>query len=342
MRSIFLVAMLGGCLFFSCRKNDNIVSDQIIDNSAKYLSAGKVLLSKNKHIYFYDLKIFDNSCMFFDNQTDTAIWIFEKESFSTPVVTIKRSFDQDGVRKPYATKEVGESIHNADKILMIDDNIYCKQLKWDTLNKIVTISRLPFNQSNRIYSTDFNLTTKNVLYAIPIHRRNKNPFYFFKPDSGYHWVNPAKKMQMVLPDDVFSYTSTICLNEKQNSIVAAYRFTNYISFYDLDGKLRHTIQFGKESIIPTLGSEKEGINIEKATKCFIHIYGTPQYVYCLYDGSNDFTNSSKILVFKWDGKHIATWQADRNLRAIAIDQENKYILAIASNKNGQDIIRYDL
>ena len=96
-------------------------------------------------------------------------------------------------------------------------------------------------------------------------------------------------------------------------------------------------------IIPIIPPKRNEIDIRNTTKCFTYIYGTPQYVYCLYDGSSDFTAKSQIVVFQWNGKYIATWEADRYLQAIAVDKNDKYILAISSNKNdGQDIVKYNM
>lgn len=338
--NIILISILGLYLFSSCQKR-NMISDQKIDSSTKFLSTSKILFSKDKHSYFYDLKISDHVYIFFDNKEDTAIWLFKNDVFKEPITTIERSLDPDKAWRPLATKNILTSTNNADKILFIDNNSHCKKLELDRLNDTITISIFNPDIQIRTYSTDFNLTTK-YLYAIPINRKNKNPFYFFNPDSGYYWVDPSPTIAKKMPEDILSYTNTICLNEKMNTVVSAYRFTNYISFYGLDGVLKKTFLFGKNPIIPTIYPRQNEIDIKNTLKCFVYICGTPQYVYCLYDGSTHFTNHSKIVVFKWDGKHVATWQADRNLRAIAVDKEDKYILAISSNENGQDIIKYDL
>ena len=55
--------------------------------------------------------------------------------------------------------------------------------------------------------------------------------------------------------------------------------------------------------------DRDEIDVRNTPKCFTYICGTPQYVYCLYDGSSDFTAPSKIVIFQWNGKHIATCNA---------------------------------
>lgn len=78
-------------------------------------------------------------------------------------------------------------------------------------------------------------------------------------------------------------------------------------------------------------------------KHFIHISGTSKYIYCLYDGTSDFSANSIILILDWNGKQKAILQADRNLRTIAIDQSNQILLGISSRKDGgEDILEYKL
>lgn len=327
-------------LFSSCQEND-ISFYRTIDNNAQTSLKGSILFSKSKESYLYDLKITEHFCVFLDDRSDTVIWIFNNKTFREPFTTVRRTFNKNGLWNPSITKEVSISSNKTDGILLVDNNLYFKKLELDTTYNSTSISTLYSNKQNTNYSTDFNHTTNNI-YAIPIHRRNKSPFYFFNPDSGFYWVDHASQIETILPKDVLSFTTTICLNEEHNSVVSAYRFTNCISFYNLEGTFCKVIQFGKDPIIPLMSIGTNKTDIVNTTKCFIHIYGTPKYVYCLYDGSSHFTNHSKIAVFKWDGKHVVTWQVDRNLRAIAVDDEDKYILAISSNENGQDIIKYDL
>lgn len=327
-------------LFSSCQENERSFY-QTIDNNAQTSIKGSILFSKGKESYLYDLKITEHFCVFLDNQSDTVVWIFRNKDFREPFTTVRRTFDENGLWNPSLTKEALISSNKADEILLVDNNLYFKKLELDTSNNFTSISTLYSNRINTNYSTNFNHTIDNI-YAIPIHRRNKKPFYFFNSNTGFNWAEPASQIETILPQDVLSFINTISLNEELNSVVSAYRFTNSISFYNLEGSFCKAIQLGKDPIIPIMSIGTNNIDIENTTKCFIHIYGTPKHVYCLYDGSSHFTNHSKIAVFKWNGKHVTTWQVDRNLRAIAVDNEDKYILGISSNENGQDIIKYDL
>lgn len=327
-------------IFFSCLEK-NIPFEYTISNNTKSLASGEILFTKNDYHYFYDLKIADHFYLFFDDRSDTALWIYRKESPIKIATTMKRSLSKEGVWMPLFTKEVYPSNEKSDTLFFVDNNLYYKKIILNSENNNINISTFYTDNYTFTFSTDFNITNKET-YAIPISRNRKNPFYFFNPDSGYYWVDPSASIEKELPQNNLSYTNTICLNESQNTIVSAYRFTNRLSFYNSNGTLRTTIKFGDKSIIPQTKSDMNELDILNTQKCFTYICGTPKYVYCLYDGSTDFTAPSKIVVLKWNGKHVATWQVDRNLRAIAVDKEDKFILAIASNDNGQDIIKYEL
>lgn len=323
----------------SCQ-NENTIKDYSISTKSNMLSEGKVLFSKDDNCYLYDLKITDNFYLFLDEKNDTVLRIYEQDNILQTSISSCRSSEKDKLWKPLFTKEI--HAETEDIAYLVDNNTYYKAITLDANNSNMKINTIkPLKQRN-MFSRDFNITTKET-FGIPISRDTKCPFYFFNPDSGYYWVDPSPALEKKMPNDVFSYTNTICLNESQNTVVSAYRFTNYVSFYGLDGTLKTTVKFGETPVIPITTSDPNKIDIRNTSKCFTYICGTAKYVYCLYEGSSDFANQSKIVVFQWDGKHINTWQADRNLQAIAVDKNDKYILAISRNKNdGQDIIRYYL
>lgn len=325
----------------SCQ-NGNIIKDYSITTKSKMLPDGEILFSKNDNCYLYDLKITDNFYLFLDERSDTVLRVYKQDNILQTYNSLCRSSEKDNLWKPLFTKEVHPEPENTDNVFLVDNNLYYKNIVLHTDDNKIETNILKLLKQRNMFSRDFNITTKEM-YATPLARSTKSPFYFFNPDSGYYWVDPSHSIEEIMPKDILSYTNTICLNEHQNTIVSAYRFTNYISFYGLEGTLKTTVKFGDVPIIPIIPPKRNEIDIRNTTKCFTYIYGTPQYVYCLYDGSSDFTAKSQIVVFQWNGKYIATWEADRNLQAIAVDKNDKYILAISSNKNdGQDIVKYNM
>ena len=336
------ILLLYSFLFIVCSCADKkIIKDYSITTKSKMLPDVEILFSKNDNYYLYDLKITDNFYLFLDERSDTVLRIYKQNNILHTHNSLCRNSEKDQLWMPLFTKEVHPEFKNTDYAFLVDNNMYYKNISLSTNNNKVEINVLKLLKQKNMFSRDFNITTKET-YAIPVSRSTKSPFYLFNPDSGYYWVDPSPSIEKVMPKDVLSYTNTICLNESQNTIVSAYRFTNYVSFYGLDGTLNMTVKFGETPVIPIVNPDRNEIDVRNTPKCFTYICGTPQYVYCLYDGSSDFTAPSKIVIFQWNRKHIATCQADRNLQAIAVDKNDKYILAIASNYNGQDIIKYHL
>lgn len=325
---------------FSCQDKMNIKDYSIPIKTDKQLN-GKIQFSKDESCYFYDLKIMNNFYLFLDERSDTVLRVYKQGNISYPYGSLCRSSEKDKLWMPLFTKETHNYLNNTEITFLVDNNQYYKSITLNNKNSNIKINISKLFDLKNMFCRDFNITSKDI-YAIPVSRYNKNSYFFFNPDSGYYWVDPSSSIEEIMPKDNLSYTNTICLNESQNTIVSAYRFTNYVSFYGLDGTLKTTVKFGETPVIPIINPDRDEIDVRNTPKCFTYICGSPQYVYCLYDGSSDFTVPSKIAVFQWNGKHIVTWQANRNLQAIAVDKNDKYILAIASNKDGQDIIKYDL
>lgn len=339
MRIQLVVTVLTALLFLSCKERKEVYKDYSVSGETIPLTQGKTIFTKDGDCYFYDLRVSDSFYLFLDKQSDTTLWIYRNKEVPELVPSVKRNFSREDLWKPVFTKEVDPK---KDTVFLVDNNLYLKRLVLNEANKNVALSTLSLLNRNEVYSTDYNITKKEM-YAVPIMRGRKNPFYFFNPDSGYYWVDAPAALSQNMPPNAVSYTNSICVNEDANTVVSAFRFTNCLSFYQLDGTLRTTVRFGNDLIIPQLSSNPKELDVKGSIKCFIHICGTPRYVYCLYAGSSDFSGKSRIVVFQWNGRHLKTWEVDRSLRSISVDKSDKYVVAIASNEDGgQDIVRYEL
>ena len=138
-----------------------------------------------------------------------------------------------------------------------------------------------------------------------------------------------------------AYLPNLCVNERQNSVVAALRFFNQIDFYDLKGTYQRSFTYGKEPIVPLLKKNDTQVDVLGTTKCFIDIFGTDQYVYCLYDGSADFSNLSTLLVLSWDGQLKKRLNFDRSIKRIAVDPSDRFLVALALDESGAlDVVKY--
>ena len=190
------------------------------------------------------------------------------------------------------------------------------------------------------YAIDYNISSKYI-YGNQKDSRSMYSFYFYSPDSGLYWIRPANKIKKICNDPLIC-SNNLCINEPKNTLVVAYRYVNFISLYNLDGELKTTIQIGEDIAKPYIHKDL-GIKPEKTKKYFIDIYGTSQYIYCLFSGSYDFSTNSTVFIFKWNGIHVKTLQLDHPISKFAIDDKNSFMIGITSNHSGgQDVIRYDL
>lgn len=325
------------CIFTNCNINEN-VEYYTLDQDPEVQLQGSILFTQNENSYFYNLGITDCYFVFMDNKSDTVMRIYQKDSFVKPLFYTCRQFGKEGVWAPILTKEV-YSWNTGDTLRSIDNDSYLKTFVFGSTSIECHTSDFPQSTSS---STDYNLTSTDI-YASPLYRTKIYPFYFYNTDSGFYWVDPSPWINESLPDNALLYTNNLCVNENLNAAVSAYRFINYISVYNLQGKLKTTIQVEERTNPVSMIANHNELDAAQLTKYFIDIYGTPQYFYCLYNGTSDFSAKSKVFIFKWNGKHINTIQMDRAIRKFAVDRDNKYIIAIATNEtDGQDIIRYNL
>lgn len=184
-------------------------------------------------------------------------------------------------------------------------------------------------------SKEYNILS-NTYYVSTLQRADKSPYYRFS-NSEFLWTKPDTLIKKKIGNSV-SYINHLCVSDKHKRAVVAYRFVNFLSFYDLDGNLQCTVEIGTNKFPHEI--ELGDANI---TKYFIDIYGTEKYVYCLYSGSSDLSVPSRILKFNWNGKHINTFLLDRPIQQFAVNEKKKCIIAISSyNTEGQDIIEYKL
>ena len=333
MKDSLVYIICGLCILTSCsqpKKNYSISMD------AQSLGKSTIILTKGGGNYLYDLQITDSYLVILDNKSDTVMQAYTLNNILQTKIFCLRTGENNRLLAPQFVRSDYRSLNKANQISIVDNNIYLKQI---TLTAKGINLRTRLLDKGLVNSKDYNITTKEI-YAVPISGHQKYSYFFYNIDSGYYWVNPSPIISEVLPHVPIAFSSNLCVNEQKKSIVTAFRFTNYVSFYDLEGNIQSTCHFGEnQTITPLCMGEK--LDIENSTKCFTSIYCTPKYVYCLYDGTTDFTAQSRILVFNWNGKHVKTWLADRNLRRIAIDKNNKTLYGISANPiAGQDVVKY--
>ena len=323
-----LLIVLGGC---SPKKAEKIV----VSTEAIPLQSETILFSKDSSSYFYDLKITEDYLLFLDNSSDTILQAYGNDN-RMKLFSLKGRGDS-ALFKPQFTKSDLQKTKNGAQI--IDNDLYSKILVLKEGKVLISSS---FLSQNMINSFDYNITSREI-YAVPTNGRSDYQFFSYNTTDDYYWVDGDSIIKQKIGNIPAAYLSHLCVKEQADVVVSAMRFTNSVQFYDLKGKLKQVIKFGENTILPIKTGDGKSLDILNTPKCFIGICGTSKYVYCLYNGTSDFSSPSNILVFNWSGDHISTLQCNRGLRNIAVDEDNSSLIALSSRTDGgTDVLKYKL
>ena len=288
--------------------------------------SSECLLSKDSAHYFQDLKMTNGNLCLLDADDDTALWIYRQDGYQFPIFILPRGVGKHQIENATFLQEVRSKSEKG--FTLLDNNLYKKQIKpinerWEIQSNSLSNAIIHSHQLNE---------TKKELYGVPYLHAQAYPFYYYNPEEGYYWVEADTTIAKVLtysnPD---AYACSLCVNEKMDRVVSAYRFTNYISFYTLKGDLLKTIRIGNSPVYP-IYLYTGTLDMVNTTKCFIDICGTERYVYCLYSGSTDYKAPTHLIAFKWNGEHHKTWLLNQNIRAMDV-WDDTYLVGI---KTGQD------
>jgi len=325
-------------IFCSCSKDDvriiNISETDIIDITSR------IWQEADSSRYYYDLRATESHFTFLDDKSDTVIRVYKKDNPNElyNCYIKKRNISDSKIK---FLKSNTRNTTNKNQIWIIEKGSI-KTINPENSAEELLSAPVSYPFRNLPPSVDFNLT-KDEIIAAPLGTNYpyNSPYYFYHPDSGYIRVEIYRHPNITYPNIQPAYLTCLIANEEEKSIVSAQRFMNDVLFYDLRGNLRAVSTFGKEYIIPEI--KDETVDMDKSLKFFIYICGTKNYVYCLYDGSADYTSNSKIVVFDWQGKHIKTFQADRCLKQIAVNEKDTEINALAANEqHGRDVLCYKI
>lgn len=286
--------------------------------------------------FFHNIEIWDDFFLVSDYTNDTVLFVYENDGnhFTS---YLRKEKGGDFINPEFVKSNDPLNIH-ATNCMLIDNRHFVKELSFDRQKEklIINTHSLP---PTLTLSSCYNFTSTDI-YAVPI-QNNANAIFYLFSNYKYYWVRPPLiNGQKKRVDDL--YLNSLCVNENQNSVVCGMRFLNQVLFYDLDGKLQNSFMIGDKLHLPAI-RKGPAVDIPKSTNYFIDIYGTSKYVYCLYDGTADFNGVSDIYVFSWDGQLVKTLKTGQNVKRIAIDKENSYILAIVENTDGwRDVVRFSI
>lgn len=323
------------CLFLflqSC--SDNSFSYTISEKANKEIK-GELWKTVDSSFCYVDVLLTDSYYVFSDYENDTVLHVYDKNNPAFPVGYGLMGEKPENFVSVEFVKSNTRYPSGKDDVWIVDSKHSLKQV--ECKEGEVALKSNSYLPGNLTRSFNYNFTPEE-LYATPSRSSNNNAFFFFNPDSGYYWVDMYAALPKEFNNNPYAFLSEMIVNEKENVAVCAFRFFNKVHFFDLRGNIFKEFLVGEETIKP-----QRTQNFLESYKCFIDIYGTSRYVYCVYDGSIDFSPQTKIMVFRWDGKHIKTLQTDRSIKKIAVDPQDKYFIAIATNEQGgRDVLRYSL
>ena len=335
----FLPYALVCILLASCASKEQLPVETSISRDAQPIANGTCLFTADSSHYFREMELTDHFCFFVDTEHEVTLHAYDINDFSKPCPLVSQENTENQRIVPSFYKHLPR-IKGDEDVLTIINNANQKRIVMNKETKKAETTKQNYFR-NLVNSATF-YAVKEEIYGSPRPRYRTNPFYFYDTALGYYWVDTEPNLKIRLGSIPTAHINEICVNATAGVVASAYRFTNQLSFYDLKGVLLSTVQCGSDTIIPIAHArENNKIDVLNSTKCFIDLYGTANYLYCLYAGTADYSEPSKIMIFRWDGSHVKTLEMDRYVRSIAVEQTDEYIMAIAANKeNGQDIIRY--
>ena len=344
-----LTLLLALFLLFACSDNKRVSPLENISTQETKSIKGETLLYGKAEKEFYDIAVTSSYYAFLNRSGNTVLEVFSRQNLDSPILTESRDSVNRGLLNPKFTK-YNYQIKAEDNRLSLWDNERFLQFEY-TINKegsdyslLRESKQIPEYKSVKLkLSYDYSIT-KEEIFGVPMENSRHQLFYFFSPDSGFYWVVPNFP-SLKLPKD-YRYqilnAAHLAVNEEKKTAVAALRYINCVQFYDFRGKLKNQTIFGEKYEYP-LFMPGENPVADKLSKTFIDICGDKDFLYCLYDGSQEYDKLSKIVVFKWTGQHIATLQTDRSIRKIVCDTKRKVLIALAANQEGgRDVVRYKI
>lgn len=291
---------------------------------------------------YTDMYITEQYYTFCELGGDTILRIFDKKD---PLRCMSFDIKNEEERLFYNLDFIkSNSRYESEKndIWIVENKREIKQLRLQN-DSLSTVNSL-FLPIGLTQSTGYNLI-KDEIYGVPTIGHSGKAFYFFQPDSGYYWVEmqgATKNVKKHYKQNHSAFLCNLSVNEKQNAIACAFLFFNKIQFTDLRGKLIRTVAIGEDNGIP-LNNAVGSLDYDNSKKYMLDVCGSDKHVYCLFNGSKDFEQPPLIVVFKWDGTHVKTYQADRFLKKIAYDKTSKKLIALSSNdQGGRDVVYYSI
>lgn len=344
---LFLLSIFFCVVSCSDNKSRNAVKNHRIKTNVTGELSGEIVFQGNNLHNYYDIAITKDYYAFMDYYSDTLLQVRHKKDFSLYQINLREK-DTFVISSPSFTK-YDFGCNKMENEISVWDNDSHRLMRIN----LEDTRAMPQVAVNSISSFEFApgdgctncCITPDKTYAVMFNPDQSQVFYSAEKTGGLHKAPAYPTIKVPMIDDIKrrAFVSDLVVNEEKGVIVAALRFIDSINFYDLNCEMTGSISFADYYSIPIADITNKYMDTERSKKCFIDICSSDQYVFCLFDGSTDFTGNSVIYVFDWNGKHKATLQADHNLRKIATEKSGKYLLALSPNEQGgRDVVKYDL
>lgn len=345
MRNSKYAIMKRICIFFlllgiiSCSDLQRNKFD-VITQQAKCLRSEMYLSDEKTLNVYYDLAVLDTCIMFTDYFSDSLLQVRSITDPSYCIRVLYKGNGPDEFVSPYFDKSIfGQEKKeqsfidvNSRKIAKIKFNRGLLSVKEENIMPEFPLCS-SLNKTNKcIYGVDVELDNKGMFF-IGDNTNNcllKRVDYFPEIRDGHK--------ESSLP---FLYLCDICVNEKERTVATAMLNMNLIHFYDLEGNLRKTCMIGDKLLYPD--SDSKYLDFPDADKFFVHLCGSDEYVFGLYNGTNKKNAASDIFIFDWSGEFVERYKLDRSLHRIVADNSGKYLFGISENaEGGTDILKISI
>ena len=194
---------------------------------------GNLLMKGDSGVCYDGIGLTESYLVLLARGCDTIIQVFDKDDLSHLHAFALKGYGATYFSNPEFMKSNTKEPAGKDEFWIVDNQL--------TFNKMqVLADSLRFDRKyilipELVPSTHYNVTTKEV-YAVPIVEKNVyGPFCYANREEGIYWVEPPKVARTYRSCKHVAYLPNLCVNERQNSVVAALRFFNQIDFYDLKG-----------------------------------------------------------------------------------------------------------
>jgi hypothetical protein len=216
--------------------------------------------------------------------------------------------------------------------------------------------------ANDFTHINFGKVTPNLLFSFNLNQVNDSVFYgtktggdskglYFQIDISQDqitWVDySAQNENKIRASRKYElYSNTLCVNKEMEVVAVALRYFNKILFFDYYGALLKEIQIGQEELFPAWDKNEDFIS-SSSRSYFLDLSITNKYIYGLWvenhDGKKHGDPSSKVFVFDWKYRYIATLNLDYPAYRIRVSNQDSFILSLVDDGTGlTNVVKYDI